>query len=167
MNYIIPIFILITLIIAVIKKVNVFNSFAEGMKEAIKLTVNILPYLASVFILVELMRASGLSLMIGKAVAPALTFLGIPKELAELLILRPLSGSGSLVFLESLYSTYGVDSYPARVASVIMGATDTILYISAVYLSTSKEKRSGLAIPISLIASFVGVILASWLCLIM
>jgi spore maturation protein B len=168
MNYVIPALLIITFIIALIKKVNIFDSFTEGVKEALKLIVNLIPYLLAIFLLVELMRISGLSALIGRGFAPILGFLGIPTELAELLILRPLSGSGSLVFLENAYKTYGVDSYPARVASIIMGATDTVLYVAAVYFSTGKkEKKSGVAIPIAIVASFVGVIVASWLARIM
>lgn len=164
MNYVIPALLALTFIIALIKRVSLFDSFTEGAKDALKLIFELIPYLVVIFIAVELMRESGLSIYIAKALKPLFMLLGIPIELAELMILRPLSGSGSLVLLETLYAQYGVDSYPARVASVIMGGTDTILYIVAVYFSTSKNKKTGLAIPISLAASVAGVILAAFLC---
>ena len=92
------------------------------------------------------------------------SLLGIPKELSELLILRPLSGSGSLVILQNIYDSYGVDSYPARVASVIMGSTDTIMYVVAVYFAGSKNKKSGFAIPIAVFVSVAATVLACLLC---
>ena len=75
-----------------------------------------------------------------------------------------MSGSGSLVILEDIYNTYGVDSYPARVASVMMSGTDTVLYIAAVYFSTAKDKKTGLAIPISLLSALIGTVAACLLC---
>lgn len=167
MSYTIPVFLLITFVVALIKRVNLFETFTAGIADALKLVVNIIPYLAAIFIAVELMRASGISAWLGKGISPAFSLLGIPKELSELLILRPLSGSGSLVLLEDIFVTYGVDSYPARVASVLMGSTDTVFYIAAVYFSAAKEKKSGLAIPIAMTASFIGTVLAVWLCKIM
>src|SRR5690554_2156186 len=161
---IIPFLLLITLLYALIKNIPVYDSFVEGAKEAITLVVKILPYIAVIMLAIELMQISGLSRILGKAVSPVFGFLGIPTELSELLILRPLSGSGSLSLLEKIYEDYGVDSYVARCASVIMGCSDTILYIVAVYFSTSKDKKSGLAIPISLAATFLGAILSCALC---
>ncbi|MFW5780755.1 MAG: nucleoside recognition domain-containing protein [Bacillota bacterium] len=164
---IIPILLLITLLIALINNIPVYDSFVEGTKEAITLVVKILPYLAVILLAIELMQISGLSQILGRAVSPVFSFLGIPSELSELLILRPLSGSGSLSLLEKIYQDYGVDSYVARSASVIMGCSDTILYVVAVYFSTSKDKKSGLAIPISIFATFMGAIVACAICRIM
>ncbi len=161
---IVPILLLITLLIALMYKIPVYDSFVEGTKEALELVINILPYLATILISIELMRISGLSAMIGKAVSPLFNLLGIPSQLCELLILRPLSGSGSLSLLETIYKEYGVDSYIARSASVIMGCSDTIFYIVAVYFSTSKDKKSGLAIPISIFSSLIGAIIACAIC---
>lgn len=146
------------------KKIPVYDSFVEGTKEALNLVVSILPYLATILLSIELMRISGLSAMLGKAVSPIFGLLGIPSQLCELLILRPLSGSGSLSLLETIYKEYGVDSYISRCASVIMGCSDTILYVVAVYFSTSKDKKSGLAIPISVFATFIGSIVSCAIC---
>lgn len=157
---IIPVLLLITFLVAIIKKVKVYDSFVAGTREAIELVISLLPYLATIFIAIELMQASGLSKLLSDALAPVFGLFGIPKELCELLILRPLTGSGSIGMLEAIYSQYGVDSYVARCASVIVGSSDTILYIVAVYFSTSKDKRSGLAVPISLFATFVGAIVS-------
>lgn len=164
---IIPILLLITLLIALLNNIKVYDSFVEGIIEAFNLVISILPYLASIFLAIELMRASGLSKLIGDFVAPVFKVFGIPKELCELLVLRPLSGSGSLSLLETIFQDYGVDSYISRCASVIMGCSDTIFYIVAIYFSTSKNKKTGLAIPISILASIIGAIIACAICRIM
>ncbi|HHT84044.1 MAG: nucleoside recognition domain-containing protein [Christensenellales bacterium] len=159
-----PVLLIITLLVALLKKIPVYDSFIEGIKEAFNLVISLLPYLAAILISIELMRASGLSQMLGRAVSPVFKVMGIPPQLCELLILRPLSGSGSLSLLEKIYADYGVDSYIGRCASVIMGSSDTIFYIVAVYFSTSKDKKSGLAIPISVFASLMGAIASCALC---
>lgn len=161
---IIPILLLITLLLALMHNIPVYDSFVEGTKEAFNLIINIIPYLATILISIELMRISGLSAMLGRVVSPAFHLLGIPTQLCELLILRPLSGSGSISLLETIYKEYGVDSYVSRCASVIMGCSDTVFYIVAIYFSTSKDKKSGLAIPISIFASLVGAIFACLIC---
>lgn len=167
MNYVVPVIIILTLIFAVIKKVSVYDSFIIGIRESLSLVVSLLPYLAGVFMLIEIFRVSGLSEKLSGILAVPLGMIGIPKELCELLILRPLSGSGSLAVVERIFSDYGVDSYVARCASVIMASNDTILYIAAVYLSTSKDKSAGAAIPISIFSSLFGAIAACLLCRIM
>ena len=45
----------------------------------------------------------------------------------------------------------GVDSYPARCAAVIAGATETIFYISAVYFSACKVRKLRYAIPVAIL----------------
>lgn len=167
MSYIIPSIIIITLFVGAIKKISVYDSFVVGIKEALALTISLLPYLASIFMLIEIFKISGLSQKISDVLAITLGFFGIPKELCELLILRPLSGTGSLAVVENIFATYGVDSYVARCASVIMASNDTIFYIVAVYMSRCKDKSTGIAIPISIFSSFLGAILSCLLCKIM
>lgn len=162
--YLIPAVLLITFVVATIKKIKIYDSFIVGIKASLTLVISLLPYLASIFMLIEIFRVSGLSATLTKILAVPFSYLGIPKELIELLILRPLSGTGSLVIVENIFKEYGVDSYTARCASVIMASNDTILYIVAVYFSASKDKKSGPAIPISIFASLLGAILACFLC---
>lgn len=164
MNYFVPCILLLIFSYALIKKVPLFDSFVDGTREALKMVFNLIPYLLSIFLAIELMRVSGLSALIGRLMAPALGLFGIPKELSELLILRPISGSGSLVLLEQIFKDHQVDSYIARTASVIMGCNDTILYITAIYLSTSKDKKSGLAIPIGIFCSLLSAVVTAFIC---
>lgn len=164
MIYVVPVITLLTVLFGAIKKVGVYDSFIEGIKEAVGLSIKLIPYLAAVFMLMELMRISGLSSYLGRLLSPAFRLLGIPSELSELIILRPLTGSGSLAVLENIFSTYGVDSYISRTASVIMGSTDTVMYVSAVYFSGVKDAPSGKAIAIALVASLVGTVASATIC---
>ena len=62
--YIIPFFIIFVLIFSLIKKVNAYDSFVSGAKQAIDLCINTFPYLVAIFSIVELLQVSGLSLLI-------------------------------------------------------------------------------------------------------
>lgn len=154
------VFILLVLIYAAVKKVNLYHSFSDGVREALKLIYSVFPYIATVCIAVAVFNASGLSRYLYTALEPVFSFFGIPKGLVELIIIRPLSGSGSLVVFEDVISKYGVDSASARAAAVIMGSSDTIFFIGALYYSKRKNKKSGAFFPIALFTSFVGVLIS-------
>lgn len=164
MNYVIPAILLLSFLIAVIKKIPLYDGFIQGAKESARLILSLLPYYVSIFVLLEVFEVSGINTYISKYLGFIFSLFGIPKEISELVILRPLSGSGSLGVLEKILSEYGADSYIGRCASVVAGAGETVFYIFGVYLSGCKEKRAPLALPISLFSSFVGVIAACFFC---
>jgi spore maturation protein B len=114
-----------------------------------------------------LFKSSGLSTHLTNVIATPLSYLGIPKEITELMLLVPISGNGTIALLEDIIATYGVDSYVARCAAVVAGGSETIFYISAVYLSNCVVKRLNRAIPISLFCTLIGVVIACALCRVM
>ena len=162
-KYILPIFIIAVLILGFVKKVHIYDSFTVGAKDIFKHLFSIFPFICAILILVELFRVSGLADATARLMSPVLTFLGIPPELTELIVIRPLSGNGSIAILERLYAEYGPDSYISRCASIIVGASETVFYIAVVYFSTTKVKKLRYAIPVSLFASFVGVVFSCFL----
>ena len=164
MNYLIPLILLATLLAAAIKKIPVYDGFITGAKEALRLTVSVLPYLICIFVMCEVFYQSGLSIKVCDLLEKPFSYLGIPREVIELVLIRPLSGSGSLVLTEKIFARYGVDGYAARCASVISGCSDTVFYIAAIYLTNVKDKRTYGAVPIALIANFFGGIVACLLC---
>lgn len=163
-KYILPVFILLIVAIGFLKKVPVFDSFVQGSKESVKLIWSIFPFICAILIAVELFSLSGLNAYFSKFLSPLLRVLGIPEELCELLVIRPLSGNGSIALLENIYQTYGADSYVARCGSVIVGASETVFYIATIYFSTTKVKKLRYAIPISLLACYAGAIISCFLC---
>jgi len=108
---------------------------------------------------VELFRASGVSAAVSSAVEPVMNFFGIPKELTELILVRPLSGAGALAVLDNIYTLYGTDTYVGLCASIIYGSSETIFYVSSIYFSKSDIKNLRYAIPVALIATFTGCVL--------
>ena len=162
--FILPTLILLLFIYSAIKKVDVFESFTAGIKKALPLIYSVFPYLCAVLIMSELAYQSGVYRLIGELFAPVLIFLGIPKELFPLIILKPFSGSGSLALLSEIYKTHGVDCYISKCASAIFGSSETVFYISAVYFANCKKKRLKKAISISLFSTFLSCIFACFIC---
>ena len=126
MTYVLPVLAILAIIYAFVKKVKVYDCFVDGAKTSWQLTLTIFPYLFAMFMLVSLMRQSGLSQFLSTLLFPMFKLMGIPKELIELVLLRPFSGSGSLALLSQIYQQYGADSYVSRCASVMMGSTETV-----------------------------------------
>ena len=162
--YILPILFLLLIIYCIYKRINTYDHFVKGAKGAIKLVVDIFPFIASIMIAVALLRVSGITTWLTSLLTPVFNFLGIPPELTELVLLRPFTGSGSYALLENVLTTYGADSYISRCACVIMGCSETIFYVATVYFSQTKVKKLLYAIPVALVCSLVGTILACLIC---
>lgn len=165
--YILPILFLLLILYCMYKRINTYDSFVKGAKGAIKLVVDIFPFIASILIAVALLRVSGITAWLTDILSPIFTFLGVPPELTELVLLRPFTGSGSYALLEDILTTYGADSYISRCACVIMGCSETIFYVATVYFSQTKVKKLLYAIPVALVCSIIGTILACLLCRVM
>ena len=171
MNYffalIVPVIFILTFIVAAARKVKVYDSFAEGIKEAFPLVLSVFPYVAAVMMLTKIFQASGLQARFEEWIAPAFRFFGIPEALSELILIKPLSGGGSIAVLTEILDTYGVDSYIARCACVSYGAADTIFYIGAVYFAGIKRQKLTAALVIALTSYLLAVVFACFLCRIM
>ncbi|MCM1306516.1 MAG: hypothetical protein NC037_03305 [Bacteroides sp.] len=165
--YILPAILIFMLVFCIIKRVKVYDCFLEGTKDSLSLIKSIFPYVAAIFICIELFKASGLATIVSGWLAKPLGYLGIPSEITEIILLVPLSGNGTIALLESIITDYGVDSYPARCAAVIAGATETIFYISAVYFSACKVRKLRYAIPVAIFCTLIGTVVACALCRIM
>ena len=165
--YILPILFILLILYCIYKRINTYDTFVKGASGAIKLVIDIFPFIASIMIAVALLRASGITDWLTEILSPIFTALGVPPELTELVLLRPFTGSGSYALLEDVLSTYGADSYISRCACVIMGCSETIFYVATIYLSKTNVKRLFYAIPVALLCSIIGTILACLLCKVM
>lgn len=164
MAYFIPVLFLVIYVYSAFKKVKPYESFTLGAKQAVPFAVSIFPYLVSIFVLTELFEVSGISSAVSDFLAPFFNFIGIPKELTKLVLIKPFSGNGSLAILTEIFKTYGVDSYLSRCACVIYGSSETVFYIAAVYFAGAKTKKLATPIAISLIASFCSCVFACFIC---
>ena len=160
-DFIIPVMIAGILIFGLAKGVDVFNEFIEGAKENFKTAIQILPSLVALMTAVGMFKASGALDILTYALSPVTQFLGFPPECVPLAMIRPISGSGALAVYEALLNSTHPDSFAGRVASVMMGSTETTFYTIAVYYSVTKVKKIRHTLACALTADFVGFIVST------
>lgn len=160
-DYIIPLFIALIMITGLIKRVDVFGEFVDGARENLKAAFDVLPALIALMTAIGMFKASGAPEMIAALISPITDFLGFPAECIPLAIIRPVSGSGALAVYESILGDVSPDSFAGRVASVIIGSTETTFYTIAVYYGVTKVKKTRHAVASSLAADFTGFVLSA------
>ncbi|MCH5164566.1 MAG: hypothetical protein J1F36_06075 [Clostridiales bacterium] len=157
--YVVPVLFLIVLITSLIKKKDAYSYFIDGSRSAVDLMIGVFPYLMTIMMCVEIFRQTGVSAAVSRFVSPVFEVMGLPGQLTELILLRPLSGAGSLAILDNIYATYGTDTFVGRCASIIYGSSETVFYVSAIYLSQSKTKKLRYALPVALVSTLLGCII--------
>ena len=160
-DYVIPVFIALIMIVGLAKKVDVFGEFTDGAKENLKSAFDVLPALIALMTAIGMFKASGGLDIISSAISPITELLGFPSECIPLAIIRPVSGSGALAVFESILSDVSPDSFPGRVASVLVGSTETTFYTVAVYYGITKVKKTRHTIASSLTADLTGFIFSA------
>ena len=141
MEFVMPAFACIIVVFGLIKKLPVFDIFLKGAKEGIQILYNIAPTIIGLVFAVDLLRSSGAIDAICNFIEPIADYLGFPKEIVPMVLLRPVSGSGSTALLTSLYEQCGPDSFAGRVASVLAGSSETTFYAIAMYFGCIKVKK--------------------------
>ena len=125
--------------------------------------VSLLPALGAMLLMLALVNASGLTALLTSVISPLTGAMGLPTELAPMLLLRPLTGSGSLAALEAVFENCGVDSRAGRIASVLMGSSETSFYTMTVFRGAAGVKRLPRVLPVSLAAYFLSAALCGWI----
>lgn len=151
------------ILLAVRKKVNVYEAFIEGAKDGFGIAIKIIPYLVAMLVAIGVFRASGMLDYMVDAVAWAFNAVGINADFVTSLptaFMRPLSGSGARGMMVETINAYGVDSFAGRLSSVMQGTTETTLYVVAVYFGAVSIRNTRYAITCGLFADFVGIVAA-------
>ena len=143
------------------RDVDVFSALTDGMRDGLKTLLRIFPSLLALLPAIAMVRASGLLDSVTGLLSPVLAVLGIPEQLAPLLLLRPLSGSGALAAATDLIGQYGADSLLGRTAAVMLGSTETTFYVLAVYFGAADIQKGRRILPAALLADLVGFVMAA------
>ncbi len=159
--YAIPVFIVSFIVFGLIRKVNVYECFVEGAKSGVESMFGIIAPLVGLMVAISMFRESGALEIIAKALSPILSYVGLPAEVLPLSILRPISGSASLALVTDIFKTYGPDSQIGKIASVMMGSTETTFYTIAVYFGAVGIKNTRHTIPSALSADLTGIIFSA------
>lgn len=160
-DYIVPMLLLVSSVLALRKKENAYDLLVEGAAEGLKLLITLIPTLILLLTSVTMLRASGAVEKISSFLSPVFSFFGIPPETALLVLIRPFSGSAALAVGTELMMEHGADSLIGRTAAIMLGSTETTFYAISVYFGAAGIKRTRYTIPAALIADFTGFFMAS------
>ena len=149
---------------AVLRRVKVYEEFVEGAKEGFDVAVRIIPYLVAILVAIGMFRAAGGLDFIGRLLKPAMSVIGFPPDLLPLVLMRPLSGSGTLGIFSELVKQCGPDNLVTRMGATIYGSTETTFYVLAVYFGSVAVKKTRYAVLAGLTADLVGVVASIMIC---
>jgi spore maturation protein SpmA len=146
------------------RRIPVYTEFIEGAKEGFTITVRIIPYLVGMLVAIAVFRDSGALNLLQDLLKPLLSWFHFPSDLLPMVLIRPLSGSGSTAVLSDLVKQLGPDNILSYTAATIYGSAETTFYVVAVYFGSVGITKTRHAIPAGLCADFVGVIASVLAC---
>lgn len=159
-NYFIPIIVLGIILVAIKKKVNVFDEFIDGAVDGLKMSFDIFPYLIAMIFGINILLKSGIVDNIFMIFKPIFDFINIPVEILPMALVRPISGNASFAVMIDIIKTYGVDSYLGRIVSVMQGATDTTIYVISLYFGSIGIKNIRYALKAGIFADLVTLVVS-------
>ena len=166
-NLIVMSIIMLFIVVAMLRKVNVYDAFIEGAKDGFQTAVRIIPYLVAILVAVGVFRASGAMDLLIQGIKWCVEQCGLDTRFVDALptaFMKPLSGSGARGLMLESMKTFGVDSFVGRLSCIFQGSTDTTFYILAVYFGSIGIRYTRHALACGLLADLVGVIAAIAIC---
>ena len=160
-SFILPVITAAIVVFGLAKGLKVFDCFMEGARKGFDSAVKLLAPLMGLVVGVTMLRQSGALGVITKMLMPLADLTGIPADVIPLTVLSPISGSGSLTMFEQILKNFGPDSPEGRIASVIMGSTETTFYAVTVYYGSVGIKKSGCTVPSALLADMTSFIVSA------
>ena len=155
------------IVLAAVKKVNVYEAFIEGAKDGFQVAIKIIPFLIAILIAIGVFRESGALGFVLDGFRWIVSSMSTHTEWVDALpvaFMKPLSGSGARGAMVDIYTQFnpngGADTFQSFLASIMQGSTETTFYVIAVYFGSVGIKKSRYAVPAGLFADFVGVLAA-------
>lgn len=159
-NLLIPLITITVIIYGLYKKVNIYDSFINGVSEGLKMSLEIFPTIMAMVIAINLITSSGIINYLTEILSYPLSLIKFPSEILPIALLRPISSSASLIVMNDILKTYGPDSFLGMLASIIQGSTDTTIYILGMYFSSVGIKKIKYSLIVGLLADLSCIIIA-------
>lgn len=141
------------------------EAFVRGARSGLSTTVSLIPAMLMLTVGLTMFAASGAVEWLAKSLSSVCGILGIPPELLPLIITRPVSGSASTATFADLIAAHGADSPAGLAASVMMGSSDTLIYVISVYFTGARGVcKTRHAFPVAAIVMVICVLLSCYLC---
>lgn len=152
------------IVMAMVKRLNVYNEFIEGAKEGFQVSITIIPYLVAMLCIIAVFRSSGAMDGLMDGIRWIFVQIGIQSvafvDALPVAFMKPFSGSGARAMMIETWSNFGVDSFAGKLASAFQGSTETTFYVIAVYFGAVNVKNTRYAAIGGLIADFFGALAA-------
>lgn len=143
------------------KGIDVFSAMITGIKNGLKVILQILPALITMLTGIYMLRASGFIDLVTDLLTPVLSLIGFPAETVPLMLVRPFSGSAALAIGTEIMGKYGVDSIIGRTSAVMLGSTETTFYVLGIYFGTKSPGKLKAVILAAMIADLASYLTAS------
>ena len=134
---------------------NIYEELSRERRR-IETVIGIMPTLIGLMVAVGILRASGFLECFSNVCAIFTEKIGFPSELLPLAVVKMFSSSAATGLLLDIYKEYGTDSLLGRMASIMLGSTETIFYTMSVYFMSVKIKKSRYTLAGALAATAAG-----------
>ncbi len=155
MSVVLPVLMIFVFGYGLIRKTPVFSCFCDGVKDGLKVCLQIFPTLLLMLVSVAVFRSSGAMDLLISVLAPVCQFLSVPPQILPLALVRPLSGGGALSVFEDLLATYGADSTIGRMGAILSASTETTFYTLGIYLPPKKQQGTGKLLACAVVCDIV------------
>lgn len=159
-NMLIPIVVLVIIIYGIKRKVPIYDSFINGCKEGLELSISIFPYLIAMLFATDILIKSNFLDNVFSIFKPVFDFIKIPIEILPMSVMRPISGNASFAIMIDLIKEYGADSFIGRLAATLQGATDTTIYVLSLYFGSIGIKKIRYSLWAGLLTDLFAVIIS-------
>ena len=120
--------------------------------------LNLFPTFIAMILAINLFIDSGFLDFVLSFLKPLFSLIKVPVEILPLAIVRPISGSASLAYLNNIFSVHGPDSFIGLLSSVLQGCTDTTLYVISLYFGSIGIKKIRYSLFAGLCADLIGIV---------
>jgi len=172
--------VILFMVLALARKVNVYEEFISGAKEGFNVAITIIPYLVAMLVAIGVFRASGaMDLLLG-AIAKVVSLVAAGLDRLHILsydggrlafidalptgLMKPLSGSGARGLMIETIKTHGPQALVSKMAAIMQGSTETTFYVLAVYFGSVGIRKTRHALTCGLLADTAGIIAAIVIC---
>jgi spore maturation protein SpmA len=152
--------IMVFLVVAHRRSVNVYDTFIEGARQGFETAIGIIPYLLAMLAAIGVFRASGAMDLVMNALRDLVSLGGWDSRWVDAMptgLMKPLSGSGARAMMIDTMNTFGVDSFQGRLAATMQGSTETTFYVLAVYFGSVGIRHARHALACGLAADVAGI----------
>jgi len=152
--------IMLFLLVAHRRSVNVYDTFIEGARQGFETAIGIIPYLLAMLVAIGVLRASGALDVVMSGLRDLVSLGGWDARWVDAMptgLMKPLSGSGARAMMIDTMNTFGVDSFQGRLAATMQGSTETTFYVLAVYFGAVGIRHTRYALACGLAADAAGI----------